>query len=108
MNISNIKVEDRDFLETQAPIIKASASVQLVGNSDVFSDYEVGFVQTVLGDVNVVEYMSGHRVIQQLPLPIRDADDSRTTAPWMELEASKRPAASGKVPEITPASRSST
>lgn len=97
VNVTEIQIGDRDFLETQGPIIKAKASVQLVGDSNVFSDYELGFIQTVLGDVNVVEYVSGHRVIQRLPLPIRDADSSTTPAPWMAVNASDRPNAEGKV-----------
>ena len=99
-DIGNIKVGDRDFLETQAPIFTAGASVKLMGNPDLFSDYEVGFIQTVVGDENVVEYVSGHRVIQQLPLPIRDADGSKTPAPWMELNAVERPDANGELPQI--------
>src|SRR5262249_29210056 len=48
-------------------VIAATANVQLVGNPNVFADYEVGFIQSVISDETEVEYDSGHHVIQQLP-----------------------------------------
>jgi outer membrane protein OmpA-like peptidoglycan-associated protein len=99
VDVGQITAATQDRLETQGPIFKASASVQLVGDPSVFPDYELGFIQTVLGDVNVVEYVSGHRVIQQLPIPIRDADSRTTPTPWTEVKAQahSRPSSTGKV-----------
>lgn len=81
-------------------ILTASAEVQLVGNPDFFSDYEVGFIQAVLDDETEVEYDSGHRVIQALPVPIRHAamkGDIPVPAPWTTLDSMARPDSTGKV-----------
>jgi outer membrane protein OmpA-like peptidoglycan-associated protein len=80
--------------------VTASANVQLLGKPEVFADYEIGFTQTVLADETGVEYVTGHRVVEQLPIPIRAAEmkgDTPVPAPWMSATAVARPKANGNV-----------
>ena len=75
--------------------------VSLLGNSDVFPDYEVGFIQTILDDLMLAEYVSGHIVREKLPVPIRAAQvrgGIPVPAPWTALDANsvKRPDANGQ------------
>lgn len=82
-----------------ADIVSAAAEIRLIGKPEVFGDYEVGFVQNIIADQTVVEYASGHTVIQQLPVPIRltsGPDEGAVPAPWATSTA-QRPSADGTV-----------
>jgi outer membrane protein OmpA-like peptidoglycan-associated protein len=88
------------FFKTSGDVIKASANVGCIGTPDVFPDYEVGFIQTVIDDLTLAEYISGHRVVQKLPVPIRAAHmkgEIPVPQPWMALDAMAQPDASGFV-----------
>jgi outer membrane protein OmpA-like peptidoglycan-associated protein len=51
-------------------MVNAQANVSLIGKAETFADYEIGFIQAVVEDFFEAEYVSGHRAIQQLPVPI--------------------------------------
>jgi len=92
-----------------APMIRADATGELVGDPKTFADYELGFVQTVLEDSMTAEYASGDSVVQELPVPIRDADmqgSATAAAPWIANTAHAHPSADGKV-TVSAAPRSS-
>ena len=85
-------------------LLAVSTDVQLKGKPEFFKDYQVGFIQTVIDDTTSVEYESGHRIIQQLPVPIRLSEDPNgiaSTAPWAASKATAAPDASGQVPTIS-------
>ena len=87
------------IVRTAGDVIQASATVLLAGTPDVFPDYEVGFMQTVLDDFTLAEYITGHHVLQKLPVPIRAAQmrgDVPVPQPWMALTASAVPNAQGE------------
>lgn len=84
---------------TGRDVIQASASVGLIGQPATFGDYEVGFIQTILDDLFIAEYVSGHRVVQKLPFPIRAAHlkgDPPAPTPWMSTSAMVRPNVKGE------------
>jgi outer membrane protein OmpA-like peptidoglycan-associated protein len=86
--------------QTASDVIRATARVALIGNPETFADYEIGFMQTVLDDLLLAEYTTGHIAVQKLPVPIRAAqlrNDVRAPAPWMSSTASARPGPSGIV-----------
>ncbi|HIH74599.1 MAG TPA: DUF4157 domain-containing protein [Methanosarcina sp.] len=86
--------------KTENNVINASASVSLLGKPDVFPDYEIGFIQTILDDLMLAEYITGHYVLEKLPVPIRAAEVKGgvpVPPPWTSLTAMKRPDANGQV-----------
>ena len=81
-------------------IMTAQAEVQLSGDPATFSDYEVGFIQSVVADETQADYDSGHAVIQELPVPIRHAamrGDIPVPAPWTTLDSPATPGSDGNV-----------
>lgn len=84
---------------TRGPILEATATVQMDGPADEHANYEVGFVQAVLSDTMQVDYVTGDRVIQKLPVPIRHAEVTATgaaaPAPWVQDGSKARFGADG-------------
>ena len=81
-------------------MIQASVPISVQGTSNDFADYEIGLMQTVIDDLTLAEYISGHRVLQKLPVPIRAAQmkgDIPVPQPWMALAAMGQPDAGGAV-----------
>jgi outer membrane protein OmpA-like peptidoglycan-associated protein len=70
---------------TSQDVILAAATVALIGKPDVLEDYEIGFIQTIMDDLMIAEYVSGRLVVQRLPVPIRAAGtkEAAVEAPWM-------------------------
>jgi hypothetical protein len=80
-------------------VIQATAKVSLIGKSDVFDDYEIGFIQTILDDLMIAQYVSGSMVAERLPVPIRAAGlrGVAVPVPWMAKSAVQRPNTNGEV-----------
>jgi outer membrane protein OmpA-like peptidoglycan-associated protein len=86
-------------LPTGSDVIRASAEVSLLGRPEVFADYEVGFIQTILEDLTLAEYDSGRVVVQELPVPIRAGAITGgvpAPAPWTAPGATAVPDANGR------------
>lgn len=85
---------------TSQEVLHVSANAGVVGKPEQFQEYEFGFIQTVVDDLMIAEYVSGRLVVQRLPVPIRAAGIRGTPpvpAPWMDPSAVKRPDAKGLV-----------
>ncbi|MND92604.1 hypothetical protein D3C80_847680 [compost metagenome] len=83
-----------------SPVIKPSSTVSLVGNENVFNDYEIGFMQSILDDLTIAQYITGHEVVQKLPVPTRAAEikgNPQVPLPWMSMNAMQRPDPEGQV-----------
>lgn len=91
-------VGPRSVSTTSEPVISAAATVALTGSPELLADYEIGFMQTILDDLAIAEYVSGHVVVQRLPVPLRTVDPKEsavTPPPWMALSAVRQPDAKG-------------
>jgi outer membrane protein OmpA-like peptidoglycan-associated protein len=92
---------NRAFTTTPFIPMRASANVTLRGEPSEFSNYEVGYMQTIVKDETVVEYVAGHRVKQVLPVPMRDAGGpgagAPPRAPWFDDLGVGGPDAAGNV-----------
>lgn len=89
---------------TLEDVVSASAQVSLIGDPRLHRDYEVGFVQTILDDLLLAEYITGWRAVQKLPTPIRAAQmrgETPVPVPWMSSTAKGRPDSNGIVPPLT-------
>ncbi|HEY3038873.1 MAG TPA: DUF4157 domain-containing protein [Pyrinomonadaceae bacterium] len=65
--------------------IRAVASVVASGSPAEVAGYQVGFVQTIVSDRVVVDYVGGQRVRFELPVPIRDGPRRENAAPpWFD------------------------
>ncbi len=65
--------------------IRAVASVMASGSPAEVARWQVGFVQTIVSDRVVVNYVGGQRVRFELPVPIRDgARRDRAAPPWFD------------------------
>ena len=65
--------------------IRAVASVAASGSPAEVARYQVGFVQTIVSDRVVVDYVGGQRVRFGLPVPIRDGRRREGAAPpWFD------------------------
>ena len=83
-----------------SPVMNASTTLQMLGHPGHFADYEVGFMQAVMDDMLLAEYVDGSLVLQQLPVPIRAAHargDTVAPAPWTGATTSAVPDAQGQV-----------
>lgn len=102
---TNFKPGEKDnsrilLTSPEKDILTAKAEIQLAGDPATFSDYEVGFIQSIIADELQADYDSGHSVIQGLPVPIRHAhlrDDVPVPAPWTTLDSMAVPGPDGKV-----------
>ena len=66
--------------------IRAVASVVASGSPAEVARYQVGFVQTIVSDRVVVDYVGGQRVRFGLPVPIRDGRRREGAAPpWFDV-----------------------
>lgn len=57
------------------------ATVQAAGDPSQFPRYQVGFVQTIVADATVAEYVSGHAIHLAVPTPMRDGPPQALAAP---------------------------
>lgn len=65
--------------------IQAVASVVASGSATEVARWQVGFVQTIVSDRVVVDYVGGQRVRLALPVPIRDGPRrARAAPPWFD------------------------
>jgi hypothetical protein len=65
--------------------IRAVASVAASGSPAEVARWQVGFVQTIVSDRVVANYVGGQRVRFELPVPIRDgARRDRAAPPWFD------------------------
>lgn len=74
-------------MATPRGAVGIEARVTLTGDSAEFADYTVGFVQTITQANTTMEYASGHKIQETLPVPIRDGPPRRApfaSAPWFE------------------------
>ena len=73
-------------MSSPAGAFQASAQVTLIGDASEFSNYEVGFIQTIVETETTIDYVGGHRVRLPLPVPLRDGRPSSQggRAPWFE------------------------
>jgi outer membrane protein OmpA-like peptidoglycan-associated protein len=88
------------FTTSGTDILTAKAEIQFSGDPATFSDYEVGFIQSIIADETQADYDSGHSVIQGLPVPIRHAalrSEVPVPAPWTTLDSMATPSADGNV-----------
>lgn len=75
---------------------EATGSVTATGDPAEIANYRVGFLQTVLEDEAVIDYVSGHRVHQSVPVPIRDGVPRSVTQvphdpPWYDIRGVATP-----------------
>jgi outer membrane protein OmpA-like peptidoglycan-associated protein len=70
-----------------------SAIVSINGDPTEFSNYEVGFVRTILSDESTISYVSGFSFNMNSPAPIRDADPN-APVPWPNADSMKSPSPS--------------
>jgi OmpA family protein len=84
-------------MATPRGVINARAEVTVLGPPAETSQYEVGFLQTILYNEEVVEYVSGHTMKPLLPVPIRDGPPRTLAAPpWFMPPVVARPDARGR------------
>lgn len=80
--------------DPQQTPIELSGVVSTSGKPQDIDAYEVGFVQTALGDDNVASYVGGQKIIRELPLPLRDGAPpqapTHAEAPWFDQGARTR------------------
>lgn len=89
---------------TQSDIVTASATVAISGAKSTFADYEIGFIQTIVGDLTTADYITGDQALHKLPTPIRAAQARGEPAPpepWTSQQAFKRADSEGMVRGIT-------
>lgn len=92
---------NRAFMTTRFVPQQASATVTLRGQPSDFSQYEVGYMQTIVKDETVVDYVAGHRRTEALPVPVRDRGGpgagAPPRAPWFDDLGVGGPDAAGNV-----------
>lgn len=72
------------------------------GDPAEYGEYEVGFLQTITEANTTMEYVSGHRVQETLPVPIRDGPPRRyDVPPWFYPPLVGRPAMPSAEAETT-------
>ncbi len=89
---------------TESDIVTASAAIAISGAKSTFADYEIGFIQTIVGDLTTADYITGDQALHQLPTPIRAAQARGEPAPpepWTSPAAFKRADSDGIVRGIT-------
>ncbi|NYF19449.1 outer membrane protein OmpA-like peptidoglycan-associated protein/bacterioferritin-associated ferredoxin [Xanthomonas sp. JAI131] len=99
-NPQGTEKNQRPMTFNSGAIMGASSTLQTLGDPAHFADYEVGFMQGVLDDLFLAEYVDGTQVLQQLPVPIRAAQlrgEAVAPAPWTSATASGRPDSRGLV-----------
>lgn len=66
--------------------ISISANVTMTGDPTEFSNYQIGFIQTIIENDTTMDYTAGNRVNSILPLPIRDGMPSSSGGkePWFD------------------------
>jgi outer membrane protein OmpA-like peptidoglycan-associated protein len=81
-----------------ALLVSGVASVS--GDTSEIQNWQVGLLQTVESANTFVQYASGGKIRERLPLPLRDgprADNARSRPPWFDLDA-QQDAQPGNVP----------
>jgi hypothetical protein len=71
-----------------------NAQVTLLGDRREFSNYEIGYIQTITENDVTADYVSGHRVRTLLPVPIRDGPPASlgfAVPPWFDARFIGRP-----------------
>ena len=72
-------------LPSSGPAFRAVASVLASGGPAEVTRWQVGFVQTIVSDRVIVDYVGGQRVRFELPVPIRDGPRrDRAAPPWFD------------------------
>lgn len=77
------------FIDMDSPpdAMEINAEVTAAGDSRDIPNYQVGFVQTVMSEDNVVTYVDGKKLRWRLPLPLRDgprSDNPQHDPPWFD------------------------
>jgi outer membrane protein OmpA-like peptidoglycan-associated protein len=88
---------DIGSVATPPGTMRADARVQLSGDPASFLEYEIGYLQTVVEEERVFDYVSGHQIQQTPSLPMRDGRPTSRGGrpPWFEPAFVVRPDAQG-------------
>ena len=81
-----IVLPDDNLVSSDSPrgAFRASAQVTATGTPTELANYQVGFLQTIVADEELVDYADGHRVRVTLPVPIRDGPPGGIGSPWFD------------------------
>ena len=74
-------------MEPSQQAFALKSQVTLSGDPKEFRNYEIGYIQTIIQNEEIAEYVSGHRVNFLLPVPIRDGPPASlkfATPPWFD------------------------